>query len=258
MSSTNSIEFRDVSVGYPTHKIPTLKEFVVRSVTGRKSKESFWALRGVSLEVKRGETLGIVGRNGAGKSTLLRVAAGIITPTKGETITYGTIAPLIELGTGFDGELSGVENIFFNGALLGRPRAYMKRRLAEIVDFAGLGASLDAPLRTYSTGMVARLAFAIATTIDADVVLLDEILAVGDATFRERCTERIGRFRDNGATILLVSHDFEAVTELCERAIWLAEGRICAAGRTSDVIDQYSRSLHPVAPASVAVARVDS
>ena len=247
MSSTVSIEFRDVSVGYPTHKIPTLKEFVVRTVTGRKPKEYFWALRDVSLDVKRGEALGIVGRNGAGKSTLLRVAAGIIPPTKGETSTYGTVAPLIELGTGFDGELSGIENVFFNGALLGRSRVYMKRRLEEIVDFAGLGSSIDAPLRTYSTGMVARLAFAIATTIDADVVLLDEILAVGDASFRERCAERIGRFRDNGATIVLVSHDLEAVTELCERAVWVAEGRVRATGRAADVIDQYNRSLHPAA-----------
>ena len=248
MSSLTSIEFHDVSVGYPTHKIPTLKEWVVRHATGRKPNEYFWALRDVTLNVKRGEALGIIGRNGAGKSTLLRVAAGIIPPTKGEAITYGGVAPLIELGTGFDGELSGIENVFFNGALLGRSRAYMTRRLDEIVDFAGLGPSIDAPLRTYSTGMVARLAFAIATTIDADVVLLDEILAVGDASFRERCGERIKRFRDSGATIVLVSHDLEAVAELCDAAVWVADGRVCATGRAADVIDQYTRSLHPVAP----------
>ena len=243
----DSIEFRSVSVGYATHKIPTLKEWVVRAVTGRKPDEFFWALKDVSLEVKGGETLGIIGRNGAGKSTLLRVAAGIISPTSGETLTYGSVAPLIELGTGFDGELSGIENIFFNGALLGRSRAYMTGRLAEIVDFAGLGASIDAPLRTYSTGMVARLAFSIATTIDADIVLLDEILSVGDASFREKCDDRIRQFRDSGATIVLVSHELKSVAELCSRVVWVSDGRIRAIGRATEVIDAYNRSIHPAA-----------
>ena len=247
MQSTTSIEFREMSVGYPTFKIPTLKEWIVRHLTGRKPDEYFWAVRDVSLEVKRGEALGIIGRNGAGKSTLLRVAAGIITPTRGEARTHGTVAPLIELGTGFDGELSGIENIFFNGALLGRSRAYMKRRLDEIVDFAGLGPSIEAPLRTYSTGMVARLAFAIATTIDADVVLLDEILAVGDASFREKCDERIRRFRESGATIVLVSHDLEAVRDLCARAVWVAGGQVLAMGLSDEVIDAYNRSIHTAA-----------
>jgi ABC-2 type transport system ATP-binding protein/lipopolysaccharide transport system ATP-binding protein len=255
MQPTTSIEFRDVSVGYPTHKIPTLKEWVVRNVTRRKSDEYFWALRDVTFEIKRGEALGIIGRNGAGKSTLLRVAAGVIPPTKGEASTRGTIAPLIELGTGFDGELSGIENVFFNGALLGRSRAYMMGRLDEIVDFAGLGSSIDAPLRTYSTGMVARLAFGIATTIDADIVLLDEILAVGDASFREKCDEKIRRFRDSGATIVLVSHDLTAVHELCSRTVWIADGRIRAAGRSDEVIDAYKRSLHLAAPAPLVGSR---
>jgi ABC-type polysaccharide/polyol phosphate transport system ATPase subunit len=245
MHSTTSIEFREISVGYVTHKIPTLKEWVVRHLKGRPPAERFWALREVTFEVKRGEALGIIGRNGAGKSTLLRVAAGIITPTRGEATTYGTVAPLIELGTGFDGELSGIENIFFNGALLGRSRAYMTQRLEEIVDFAGLGASIEAPLRTYSTGMVARLAFAIATTIDADIVLLDEILSVGDAAFRERCDDRIRHFRDSGATIVLVSHDLDEMQDLCARAVWIAEGRVRATGRSEEVVAAYRRSIHP-------------
>ncbi|MGZ7081464.1 MAG: ABC transporter ATP-binding protein, partial [Thermoanaerobaculia bacterium] len=183
----------------------------------------------------------------------LRVAGGIITPTRGEAITFGTVAPLIELGTGFDGELSGIENVFFNGALLGRSRVYMKRRLDEILDFAALGPSIDAPLRTYSTGMVARLAFAIATTIDADVVLLDEILAVGDASFREKCDEKIRRFRESGATIVLVSHDLVAVSDLCARTLWVAGGRVRAIGRTDEVIEAYNRSIH-TATAAVAGA----
>ena len=251
MQAGNAIEFREVSVGYPAHKVPTLKEWVVRTATGRRPDEFFWALRGISFEVNRGDTLGIIGRNGAGKSTLLRVAAGIIAPTRGEASTRGSVAPLIELGTGFDGELSGIENIFFNGALLGRSRQYMTRRLDEIVDFAGLGQSIDSPLRTYSTGMIARLAFAIATTIDADIVLLDEILSVGDAAFREKCDERIRGFRDGGSTILLVSHDLEAVHSLCSRAIWIADGTLRAAGRTDEVIAAYNASLHPL-PAPLA------
>jgi len=245
MQADTSIEFVDVSVGYPTHKIPTLKEWVVRGMTGRRTDEYFWALRAVTFELNRGDALGIIGRNGAGKSTLLRVAAGIIQPTIGEVYARGSVAPLIELGTGFDGELSGVENIFFNGALLGRSRVYMTQRLPEIVDFAGLGALIDAPLRTYSTGMVARLAFAIATTIDADIVLLDEILSVGDASFRERCDERIRGFRAKGATIVLVSHDLESIRQLCSRVAWVDEGRIRCAGHAGEVIDAYTRSLHP-------------
>jgi ABC-2 type transport system ATP-binding protein len=245
MHPANSIELHAVAVGYPRHKIPTLKEWVVRGLTGKRPDEVFWALRDATLDVKRGEALGIIGRNGAGKSTLLRTAAGIIVPTEGEVLLRGSVAPLIELGTGFDGELSGIENIFFNGALLGRSRAYMTRRLDAIVDFAGLGAFIDAPLRTYSTGMVARLAFAIATTVDADVVLLDEILSVGDASFRERCDERIRHFHRSGATIVLVSHDLQSVRALCSRTAWIEQGILRLVGRTEDVIDAYERSLHP-------------
>ena len=246
-----AIEFHDIGVGYATHKIPTLKEWIVRHATGQAAPDYFWALRDISFDVVRGEALGIIGPNGAGKSTLLRVAAGIITPTRGETITYGSVAPLIELGTGFDEELSGIENIFFNGALLGRTRKYMSKRFDEIVEFAGLGEAIEAPLRTYSTGMVARLAFAIATTIDADVVLLDEILSVGDAAFREKCDERIRHFRESGATIVLVSHDLEETQELCARAVWLERGRIRAMGGSAEVVEAYRASLHRVQPAAL-------
>jgi len=247
MHPANSIELHAVGVGYPRHKIPTLKEWVVRGLTGRRPDEFFWALRDVTLDVKRGEALGIIGDNGAGKSTLLRCAAGIIVPTEGEVSIRGSVAPLIELGTGFDGELTGIENIFFNGALLGRSRAYMTRRLSAIVDFAGLGAFIDAPLRTYSTGMVARLAFAVATTVDADIILLDEILSVGDASFREKCDERIREFHRSGATLVLVSHDLQAIRAWCSRTAWIEHGRMRLAGRTDDVIDAYQRALHPVA-----------
>jgi ABC-type polysaccharide/polyol phosphate transport system ATPase subunit len=246
------IDLNDVAVIYPAQKIPSLKEWIVRGVTGRHERGGFAALRGVNLTIERGEAFGIIGPNGAGKSTLLRVIAGIIPPSAGEVVTRGSVAPLIELGTGFDGELTGRENIFFNGALLGRSRPYMESRMEEIVSFAALGAFIDSPLRTYSTGMVARLAFAIAITVDADIVLLDEILSVGDATFREKCDERIQRFHAGGSTIVLVSHDLDSVMRLCSRAAWVEGGRIRQVGMVEEVVRAYVESLHlhaaPAAP----------
>ena len=233
----NRIEYRDVGVRYPVQRISSLKEWIVRAKAARPPVAD--ALRDVTLSIEAGEAFGIIGGNGAGKSTLLRVTAGIIPPTRGEAITRGRLAPIIELGTGFEGELSGRENIFFNGALLGRSRKYMKKVADEIIDFSGIAASIDAPLRTYSTGMVARLAFAVATTIDADIVLLDEVLAVGDAEFRERCETRIRNFHANGATLLLVSHDMQAIRSLCTRAAWVEKGTLKMVGDANDVVAAY-------------------
>ena len=235
------IELHDVSVRYPAQRIPTLKEWIVRAHAARSTPVD--ALREITLSIENGEAFGLIGGNGAGKSTLLRVIAGIIPPSRGHVITRGSLAPIIELGTGFDGELSGRENIFFNGSLLGRSRAYMRSREEEIVDFAGIAGHIDAPVRTYSTGMVARLAFAIATTIDADIVLLDEVLAVGDAAFREKCSERIRSFHAKGATIVLVSHDLESVRSLCTRAAWIDEGTMRALGETERVISKYRATV---------------
>ncbi|MEO8381284.1 MAG: ABC transporter ATP-binding protein [Acidobacteriota bacterium] len=236
------IEVHDVSVRYPAQRIPSLKEWVVRARAARPKTAE--ALRDVSLTIDGGEAFGIIGGNGAGKSTLLRVMAGIIPPSTGEVITRGALAPIIELGTGFEGELSGRENIFFNGSLLGRSRAFMRRCEDEIIAFSGISKHIDGPLRTFSTGMVARLAFAIATTIDADIVLLDEVLAVGDASFREKCEERINSFHARGATIVLVSHDLSAVRDLCTRAAWVEGGRIRALGNVTDVIAEYEAAVH--------------
>ncbi|HEX7831817.1 MAG TPA: ABC transporter ATP-binding protein [Thermoanaerobaculia bacterium] len=233
----NRIEYRDVSVRYPTARIPTLKEWVVRAAAARPPAAD--ALRDVTFSIAAGEAFGIIGGNGAGKSTLLRVAAGIIPPTNGEAITRGRVAPIIELGTGFEGELSGRENVFFNGALLGRSKKFMKSVVDEIIDFSGIAASIDQPLRTYSTGMVARLAFAIATTIEADIVLLDEVLSVGDAEFRERSEERIRRFHERGATLLLVSHDLTAIERICTRAAWLEKGQLRMLGDATEVVQAY-------------------
>ena len=236
------IEIRDVSVRYPTQRIPSLKEWVVRARAARPKTAE--ALHEVSLTIDAGEAFGIIGGNGAGKSTLLRVMAGIIPPSAGEVITRGALAPIIELGTGFEGELSGRENIFFNGSLLGRSRSFMRGCEEEIIEFSGISRHIDGPLRTYSTGMVARLAFAIATTIEADIVLLDEVLAVGDASFREKCEERIHSFHARGATIVLVSHDLSAVRDLCTRAAWVEGGRLRAIGNVQDVITEYESAVH--------------
>ena len=247
----SSVICHKVSVSYPSQKAPSLKEWALRRNVDVKG---FQALTDVSFTLEPGEAFGIIGGNGAGKSTLLRVIAGIIPPTRGEVITRGVLAPIIELGTGFDGELSGRENIYFNGSLLGRSRDFMRRCEEEIIDFSGIADFIDAPLRTYSTGMIARLAFAVATTVDAEIVLLDEVLAVGDASFREKCEERIRRFHETGATIVLVSHDLKSVRELCERAAWIDHGRVVTIGEANEVVDAYERGLHALpAPAAAHV-----
>ena len=235
----HAIELKDVSVCYRSEKIRSLKELVVRGL--RPNRPLFYSLRGVNLTIAGGESVGIIGSNGAGKSTLLRVAAGIIQPSEGVAVSRGNIVPLLELGTGFEAELSGRENIQFNGALLGRSRAQMRSQMEAIIAFSGLEQFVDAPLRTYSTGMVARLAFSIATAVDAETILLDEILAVGDAGFRERCNERIRSFVREGRTVVLVSHDTEVVTTLCRRTVWLSHGEIAGDGGSEGVVRDYIR-----------------
>lgn len=238
-----SIELSHLSVHFRlTHRsVPTLKEWAIRKLQNRLKEQNFVALDDVSLIVEEGMSFGVIGANGAGKSTLLRVIAGIIEPSTGVAVIRGRVAPIIELGTGFDGELSARENVFFNGALLGRSRAEMRRRLDDILDFAMLEEFADAPLRTFSSGMTGRLAFAIATSVDADVLVLDEILSVGDQAFRSRCRSRIDQFRRQGATIVLVSHDLSTIERLCSQAAWLDGGRLRALGPASDVVRTYLR-----------------
>ena len=241
-----AIEFRDVSLRYrllAERGIVTLKEWVIRRLTTGMSYQELVALSRVSFAIQPGRALGVVGHNGAGKSTLLRIAGGILAPTEGEAIVRGRIAPIIELGLGFEGELSGRENIFFNGALLGRSRLEMQRRFDEIVDFSELGDFIEQPIRTYSTGMVARLAFAIATTVDAHILLLDEVMSVGDEHFRRKCQARIDSFRRAGVTIVVVSHDLAAVEALCDDGIWLEHGYIREGGLARDVVPAYRASM---------------
>ena len=247
------IELRDVSVRYrvPRERVPTFKEFAIRWLRRNLVFEELEAVSHVSLRVGRGESLGIVGRNGAGKSTLLKVIARVLRPTEGAVSVRGRVAPLLELGAGFDNELTGRENVFLNGALLGRSRRDMVERFDEIVAFAELQGFIDAPLRTYSTGMVARLGFAIATDVEADVLLVDEALSVGDFEFQHKCMERIRAMRRGGASLILVSHDPETVRALCERVIWIDGGHVVAAGPPGQVLDAFvSGAAPPQATAS--------
>jgi len=244
--SEASVEFHHVSLRYrilAERGINSFKEWAIRWITRRMHYQELVALAGVDFSVQAGHAVGIIGHNGAGKSTLLRVAAGILRPTEGTAIVRGRQAPVIELGLGFEAELTGRENIFFNGALLGRSPVEMEERMDEIVAFADLHEFIDQPIRTYSTGMVARLAFAVATTVDAHVLLLDEVLAVGDASFRIKCQERLETFRDAGVTILLVSHDLDAVIKMCDEVLWLDKGVVRAYGPALEVVARYKASV---------------
>ncbi len=236
-SSTLALDIQNVSVRYtvPHQRIPTFKEFAIRWLRRQLEWREFRALTDVSLQIQHGEAVAIIGRNGAGKTTLLKVIARVLRPREGTVRTDGRLVPLLELGAGFDPELSGRENVFLNGALLGQSRKYMAKRFDDIVAFAELGEFIDAPLRTYSTGMVARLGFAIATDVEPEVLLLDEVLSVGDVGFQQKCAERMNRFRKQGVTFILVSHSMNVVRELCHRAIWLDGGTVRADGPAAEV-----------------------
>lgn len=217
----------------------TFKEYLIRWLRGGMVTEELNALSHVSLSVRRGESVGIIGRNGAGKTTLLKVIARVLRPTSGTVDVQGVVAPLLELGAGFDPELTGRENVFLNGAIFRRSRKEMQRRLPEIVRFAELEHFIDAPLRTYSTGMIARLGFAVASDVEPELLLLDELLSVGDIEFQQKCMARLEEFLARGATLILVSHSPQSVLELCKRAIWLHEGRVVADGPAEDVVRAF-------------------
>jgi ABC-type polysaccharide/polyol phosphate transport system ATPase subunit len=218
----------------------SIKEFAIRWIQRRVEYVDFWALEGVDLAVERGEIFGVVGPNGAGKSTLLKTVAGVLYPTAGRVVVRGRVTPLLELGAGFHPELTGRENVYLYGTLLGTTRRELDGLFESIVDFAELRDFIDAPLRTYSTGMTARLGFAVATSRFAEVLLVDEVLAVGDTRFQEKCRARMESFRRLGATILFVSHDLATIATLCERAVWLSGGRVQAAGNARDVVGRYA------------------
>lgn len=235
------IRLEDVTVRYrvPSERINTFKEYVIHWLQRKISSRDFQALENVYLDIKPGEVFGIIGNNGAGKSTLLKVVAQVIFPKTGRVRVRGRVAPLLELGAGFHPELTGRENIFLNGAILGFNRKEMNQNFQRIVDFSELGSFIDAPMRTYSSGMWARLGFAVATDVRPEILLVDEILAVGDEGFQHKCNHRIFSFREEGTTILMVSHNMDMIQSMCQRAAWLDHGKVITIDTSENTVKAY-------------------
>lgn len=239
------IQVKEASVRFnmASEKIDNLKEYFVKLVKRELLFQEFFALKDVSFEVKHGEAWGLVGTNGSGKSTLLKLICGILKPYQGSVDIRGSIAPLIELGAGFDGELTATENIYLNGAVLGYSQEFMDSHYNEIVEFAELQDFMNMPIKNYSSGMAARLGFAIATIVHPEILIVDEVLAVGDAAFQEKCQKRMQEMLAGGTTLLFVSHSIENVKTLCDHAIWLNKGNVMMKGEVNQVCDAYMRSL---------------
>lgn len=240
MSGT-MIEVSDVTMRFRLNndKILSLKEFVTTAIRGKLSYNEFTALEHVSFTVEKGETLGLIGRNGAGKSTMLKVISGILKPTEGRVECHGNVVPMLELGSGFDMDLTGRENIFLNGVILGYSEAFLKGKYEEIVEFSELDRFIDTPIRNYSSGMLARLAFSIATVVKPEILIVDEILSVGDAQFQEKSRKRMMELMGGGTTVLFVSHDLGQIREMCSRIVWLEQGSVKMCGTAEKVCDSY-------------------
>ena len=221
----------------------SLKEWAVSHLSRKQHYKEFYALKNVSFQVERGDVLGLIGRNGSGKSTMLKIISGIYKPTSGKAVTAGRVAPMLELGSGFDQELSGRENVFLNGAILGFDEGFMKAKYDEIVDYAEIRDFIDAPLKTYSSGMAMRLAFSIATVVEPEILIVDEILAVGDSAFQQKSFQRMMELMSGGTTVLIVSHAMNQIRELCNRVVWLDHGGLRMMGDTQSVCDAYEKEL---------------
>lgn len=239
--SKTMIEVSDVSMRFRMNsdRIMSLKEFVTTALRGKLRYQEFTALEHVSFTVKKGETLGLIGRNGAGKSTMLKVISGILKPTEGSVTCHGNVVPMLELGSGFDMDLTGKENIFLNGAILGYSEGFLKAKYNEIVEFSELGQFIEVPIRNYSSGMLARLAFSIATVVQPEILIVDEILSVGDAQFQEKSKRRMMELMGGGTTVLFVSHSIEQIREMCSKAVWLEKGKIRVVGDAKELCDAY-------------------
>lgn len=224
-------------------RIFSFKEFVTAKLRGKIKFQIFTALDNVSFEVRAGEVLGFVGHNGAGKSTMLKVISGILKPTSGVVSTRGTIVPMLELGSGFDMNLTGRENIFLNGAILGYSKDFLEEKYSEICEFSELGDFINTPIRNYSSGMLARLAFSIATVVHPEILIVDEILSVGDAAFQEKSRARMMELMGNGTTVLFVSHNPDQIRSMCDHVIWLDHGKVKMYGQADEVCDKYLSSL---------------
>ena len=222
-------------------KVMSLKEYVVKALTRKLHYDEFWALKDISFDIYPGEVMGVLGLNGAGKSTLLKLIAGVFKPTIGTVSVIGEIAPLLELGTGFDPEFSARDNVYMNGAMFGHSPSYMNGIYSEIMDFAELWDFENVPMKNFSSGMMARLGFAVATNVEPDILILDEILGVGDFLFAKKCEKRIDDMLSKGATVLLVSHSSESIKSMCSRAMILENGQLVSIGSTHDVCELYLR-----------------
>lgn len=239
MSTKIKVEDLYIRFNLASERVDNLKEYVIKIAKKQLLFQEFMALKGVSFEVHEGESWGIIGTNGSGKSTLLKAISGILSPYKGSVSINGSISPLIELGAGFDGNMTARENVFLNGCVLGYSKAYIKEKFDEIIDFAELREFLDVPIKNFSSGMAARLGFAIATTVKPDILICDEVLAVGDFKFQEKCEKRMGELLSGGTTLLFVSHSTDQVKRLCKNAIWLDHGAIRMIGNSEDVCNAY-------------------
>ena len=235
------IEVRDVSMRFrmANDRISSIKEYVIARLQGKLKYNEFEALKYVSFDVKRGEVMGLIGHNGAGKSTLLKVISGILKPTEGSVLVRGNVAPMLELGSGFDFDMTGRENIFLNGAILGYSEDFLKSKYDEIVAFSEIGPFIDMPLRNYSSGMVARLAFSVATMVVPEILIVDEVLSVGDSAFQEKSRRRMMELMGGGTTVLFVSHDIAQIREMCNRVVWLESGSARMFGKAQMVCDAY-------------------
>lgn len=244
----SSIEVRDLWKQYrrPHQRVNTLKEALVAFFRGETGYEEFWALNSISFTVEPSEVVGVVGPNGSGKSTLLAILARVLVPTRGRVKVEGRVCPMLELGTGFHPDLSGRENVYLNASLLGLNRRQAAARYDAIVDFAELSEFMDAPVKTYSSGMVVRLGFSVAVHLDPDVLLIDEVLGVGDEHFQHKSFERLRQFKQEGKTILVVSHDLSAVKRFCERAIWLDHGHMMMDSASEAVVQKYRTAVEEV------------
>ena len=245
MEQEYAVKVENVAVRFnmASEKIDNLKEYFIKLIRRELMFKEFLALKDVSFEVKKGEAWGIIGTNGSGKSTLLKLICGILKPYKGSVTVNGSIAPLIELGAGFDGDLTASENIYLNGAVLGYDKEFMKEHFEEIVEFAELQDFLEMPLKNYSSGMAARLGFAIATVVRPDILICDEVLAVGDYAFQQKCEKKMNEMRERGTTLLYVSHSIESVKSVCDHALWVEKGVVRMKGMAEDVCEAYINTM---------------
>lgn len=235
------IDVNDVSIMFRLYRenVDSLKEFVVKKIKRQIAYDEFWALQNIDFHVGRGEAVGLVGRNGSGKSTLLKTIAGVLKPTKGSVAIKGTVAPMIELGAGFDMDLTATENVFLNGAILGYPKEMLEENMQKIIDFSELKDFMDVPIKNFSSGMFARLGFAVATIYTPDILIVDEILSVGDWQFQAKCHKRIQEMLEQGTTLLFVSHSMDQVKEVCNRAILLEHGHMIMDDKVEKVCDRF-------------------